>query len=108
MPPAKIATLPPFVFWMPKNCCVGCELSPRSLVERLRRPRLVDRDVHAADPGAVLSDVGDEVSTGVDDGDVHRLTDLGGLLLSGGDDATSILKIDGPVIVPFVGRWVRP
>jgi hypothetical protein len=33
MPPAKIATLPPFVFWMPKNCCVGCELSPRSLVE---------------------------------------------------------------------------
>jgi hypothetical protein len=21
------------VVWMPKNCCVGCELSPRSFVE---------------------------------------------------------------------------
>jgi hypothetical protein len=33
MPPAKMATFPPLVFWMPKNCWFGCELSPRSFVE---------------------------------------------------------------------------
>ena len=37
-----MATLPPFVVWMPKNCCVGCALSPRSLVVMSNA-----RDVHA-------------------------------------------------------------
>lgn len=64
-------------------------------VERLRGPGLVDRDVDAADPGAVLPDVGDEVAAGVDDGDVHRLADLIGLLLCGGDDASGVFEGDG-------------
>src|SRR5690606_26493166 len=64
-------------------------------VEGLRGPGLVDRDVDAADPSAVLADVRDEVAAGVDDGDVHGLADLGGLLLGGGDDATCVFEVDG-------------
>ena len=42
---------------------------------------LLDRDVDAAEPRVVHAHVGDEVAAGVGDGDVHGLTDLGGLLL---------------------------
>src|SRR5690606_24816530 len=61
----------------------------------LRRPCLVDRDVDAADPGAVLPHMRDEIAAGIDDRDVHGLSDLGGLLLCGGDDAARILEVHG-------------
>jgi len=46
--------------------------------ECVRFGGLADRDV---DPRTVLTDVRNEVSASVDDGDVHGLADLGSLLL---------------------------
>lgn len=42
IPPAKIATRPPFVVWIPKNWPPGWALSPRSFVAMSKA-----RDVHA-------------------------------------------------------------
>jgi hypothetical protein len=71
---------------------------------------LLDRDVDAAEPGAVHADVGDEVAAGVGDGDVHGLTDCGGLGFGGGDDAAGVVESDhgrllcSNVLMPFGGR----
>ena len=40
------------------------------LVEQPRRPRFADGEVDASDQGAVLTYEGDEISAGIDDGDV--------------------------------------
>ena len=97
MPPAKIMILPLFEAWMPKNWPPDWLWVARSLVDDVEGPRgvgLLDRDVDRAEPGLVHADVGDEVAAGVGDGDVHRLADLGGLLLGGVDDAAGVFEGD--------------
>lgn len=50
-----------------------------------RSKRFVDRDIDAADPGIVHADMGDEVTTSIDDSQVHRLSDITGLVFSSSD-----------------------
>ena len=93
MPPAKIMMRPSLDAWMPKNCPPDWACVARSFVAMSNARGgvgLLDRDVDAADPRVVHADVRDEIATGVGDGDVHGLADLGGLLLSGGDHSLGV------------------
>src|SRR5690606_34939245 len=59
-------------------------------VERPRCVRLLDRDVDRPQPRPVHPHVRHQVPPGVRHGDVHRLADLGGLLLSSGNDPAGV------------------
>jgi hypothetical protein len=63
-------------------------------VEGAGGPGLFLGDVDGAEPGVGHALEGEEVSALVDDGDVHGLADLLGLMLCGGDDAACVLKLD--------------
>jgi hypothetical protein len=61
-------------------------------IEGARRERLVDRNIEAADPGAVHPDMAHQIPAGIDDGDVHRLTDFVRFGFCGGDHAPRITE----------------
>jgi hypothetical protein len=61
-------------------------------IESARRERFVDRDIDAADPGAIHAHMADEIAAAIDDGDVHWLTDFVRLAFRSGDDAARITK----------------
>src|SRR6185312_808094 len=65
---------------------------PRSDVEGTRGEGLVDGNIDAAEPSSIHADVRYQMSAGISDGDVHRLTDCCGFALSGGDDLPRIIK----------------
>ncbi len=96
MPPAKIMIRPPLEAWIPKKLLawpprVGGKILRRD-VERPARKCLVDRDVDAADPRAVHSDVSHQVAADVDDRDVGGLPVLLRLGLPGGDHTLGIVE----------------
>jgi len=55
---------------------------------------LVNRDVDAADPGAVHADMRNQVAAFVDDSNVHGLSDLTSLPFRGLNDSTCFLQRD--------------
>src|SRR5262249_26031965 len=61
-------------------------------VESSRCKGLIDGNINTADPGAIHSHVRDQVPAGVGDRNVHRLSNLHRLLLSGGYDVSCIVK----------------
>jgi hypothetical protein len=71
-------------------CFLGEALGRK--IEHSRGEGLVDRNVDAANPGAVHADMGHEISAGVDDGDVARRFDLCRLRLTGADHAPRIFE----------------
>src|SRR4051794_1504991 len=70
---------------------VGREIL-RGDVERSGGKRLVDRNVDAAEPGAVHPNVRDEIAAAISHSDVHGLADLRSLLFRGGDHSTGIFE----------------
>src|SRR5215472_13167130 len=66
----------------------------RTDIEGARSKRFIYRDVNTADPGAVHTNMRDEVAAFVGYGDVHRLTNLGGLLFRRRDDSACICQGD--------------
>jgi hypothetical protein len=64
-------------------------------VEGARGVSLLDRNVDAAEPGAIHADVGDQVAAFIRDGDVHGLADFSRLLFSGGNHAAGVFESDG-------------
>lgn len=93
MPPAKIMTLPSLEAWMPEKLVAGLRVFAEVLgsdVEGAGGPGFLLRDVDGAKPGVLHALESEEVASGVDDGDVHGLTDVFGLLGSGGDDAAGV------------------
>jgi len=68
-------------------------------IERARRERLVDRDIDAADPGAVHSDMAHLISAGVDDGDVHRLADFARFGFRSGDYALCVTESNHDMVL---------
>ena len=73
-------------------------------VEGAGGPGLFDGDIDGAEPGVFHALEGEEIAAGVDDRDVHGLTDLFGLFGGGGDDAAGVGELDG-----FVGgahAWI--
>jgi len=81
---------------IPKNWPPGCEFSQvlGADVEGTCGEGFVDRDVDAADPRTVHPGVADQAAAGVDNGDVHRLGEFTGLVLTGRDDAAGVLQRD--------------
>jgi hypothetical protein len=63
-------------------------------VESARCVRFVDRNIDAADVGAVHPHVGDEVCAFVHNGNVHGLSDFRGLFLRGRDYPPSVVEGD--------------
>jgi hypothetical protein len=68
-------------------------------IERARRERLVDRDIDAADPGTVHSDMAHEISAGIDDSDVHRLADFERFGFCSGDYAPCVTKSNHDIVL---------
>jgi hypothetical protein len=69
-------------------------------IEGARRERLVDRDIDAADPGAVHSDMAHQISTRVDDGDVHRLADFARFGFCSGDYPPCVTESNHDIVLP--------
>src|SRR5215469_9160891 len=61
-------------------------------VKGARCPCFINGNVDAPDPGFVHPDVGDKITSGVHDRDVHRLTDGLSFLLRGGDDFSGVCE----------------
>jgi hypothetical protein len=64
---------------------------------------LVNGDVDAAQPGSIHPHVGDEVSAGIDDGDVHGLADLRRARFGGGNDGAGVCEIQRHGTAPAGG-----
>jgi hypothetical protein len=63
-------------------------------IESAGSERLVNRNVDASDPGSVHTDVRNQVSAAIDDGDVHRLLNFLGFLFRCCNDSARIRKCD--------------
>jgi hypothetical protein len=70
-------------------------------IESARRERFVDRDIDAADPGAIHSYMTHEISTSIDNGNVHRLADFARFGFRGGGYAARITESDHDIVLQF-------
>jgi hypothetical protein len=88
-------TLPSFDAWMPKKLIARLAVVGQIFggdIERPRCPGFLDRYIDTSKPGIIHPHVGDEISAGVGDGDVHRLADLICLLFRSRNYSSRIFK----------------